>query len=590
MTDLTVPVLIVGGGGAGLTTSMQLSLMGVEHLLVNAWPGTSILPKAHVLNQRTMEILSDLGIADDIYAVGTPPQQMAYSAWYAGVAGPSPDFGRRIAKLEAWGAGGLNPDWVAASSKRSTNLPQIRLEPHLRRRAEELNPGNVRFNHELLHFEQDADGVTSTIQDKDTQQTFTVRSQYLVGADGGRTVGPAVGITMEGMRDVVRVVTFHLSTDLSAYLTDDDVLIRWVPLPQTGAAATIVPMGPDHWGPASEEWVVHLNYQPDDASALDDDRVTKDLRASLGVPAHHEIQVHLISRWSLEGVMADRFREGRVLLAGDAGHRHPPTGGLGLNSAIQDGHNLGWKLALVLAGRAGDALLDSYEAERRPVTANNVQRSLENAMNHLVVTAKLGLNPELSEEDNWAALRRLWSTDPADAEFRRDVLQSVHEQSMEFNELNVEYGFRYASAAVVPDGTEPSVSVDPIRLYEPDSRPGSPLPHAWLCDLAGERIAIMDLVKPGRFLLIAGEDGQDWVDAAAKVAADTGLPLDALRIGHAAGDLYDPRSTWTRLRGHGSTGAVLVRPDRFVGWRAFEGSADPAGDLVVAFDQVLARG
>jgi 2,4-dichlorophenol 6-monooxygenase len=589
MTDLNVPVLVVGGGGAGLTMSMELSTLGVHHLLVNAWPGTSILPKAHVLNQRTMEILHDLGVAEDIYAVGTPPQSMAYSAWYAGVAGDDADTGRRIAKLESWGAGGRNPDWVAASAKASTNLPQIRLEPHLRRRADELNPGHVRFDHELLELDQDSEGVTATILDKTAQQTFTVRCQYLVAADGGRTVGPRVGVTMEGMRDVVRVVSFHISTDLSAYLRDDDVLIRWVPLPQTGGSATIVPMGPEHWGPRSEEWVVHLNYQHDDTTALDDEKVTADLRRSLGVSADHAIQIHVISRWSVEGVMADRFRVGRVLLAGDAGHRHPPTGGLGLNSAIQDAHNLAWKLALVLSGQAGDGLLDSYEAERRPVTSHNVQRSLDNAMNHLVVLSKVGMSPEQSAEENWAALRRLWSADPADAQLRRDVLESIHEQSMEFNELNVEYGFRYDSQAVVGDGTAVPTNPDPIRIYQADCRPGSPLPHALLCDLDGSSKATMDLVQPGRFLLVAGEDGQDWVDAAAKLAADTGLPLDALRVGHANGDLYDPRSTWTRLRGHGSTGAVLVRPDRFVCWRAEGRAEDAARVLVSVLSQILAR-
>jgi len=139
--DEEVPVLIVGGGGAGLTASMLLARLGVEHLLVSARPGTSDLPKAHVLNQRAMEILDDAGVADAIAGRSTPAGQMAATAFYAGFAGPDPDYGRRLARLESWGAGGADDSWRAASPWRQLNLPQIRLEPLLKARAEELSPG-----------------------------------------------------------------------------------------------------------------------------------------------------------------------------------------------------------------------------------------------------------------------------------------------------------------------------------------------------------------------------------------------------------------------------------------------------------------
>ena len=175
VADVNVPVLVVGGGGAGLTASMLLSRVGVESLLVNALPTTSTRPKAHILNQRAMEIMSDVGVADRIYAVGTPPEQFAYTAVYAGFRG-HPDAGRRLAKIECWGNGGRDLEWVSASPLLSTNLPQIRLEPILRARAEELAPGRVRFHHELTAFEQDADGVTATVKDLDNGSEYTVRA------------------------------------------------------------------------------------------------------------------------------------------------------------------------------------------------------------------------------------------------------------------------------------------------------------------------------------------------------------------------------------------------------------------------------
>ncbi|MEU7858424.1 FAD-dependent monooxygenase [Nonomuraea sp. NPDC049141] len=578
-------VLIVGGGGAGLTASMLLSRLGVDHLLVSSLQATSVLPKAHVLNQRTMEILSDLGISETIYERGTPPEQMRYSGWYAGLAGPTGDYGRRFGLVESWGCGGLSDDWAAASSQRQTNLPQIRLEPILKARAEELAPGRIRFGHELTTFTTDADGVTATVLERGSGHTYEVRARYLLACDGGRTVGRRLGVVMEGARDLARIATVHLSADLSAFAHDPEVLIRWLTLPHTGGGATMVPMGPDHWGPDSEEWVVHLNYAADDPRGLDDEQVAADLRTALGLE-DHPLTVHLITRWSIEGVVADRFRDGRVFLLGDAAHRHPPTGGLGLNSAIQDAANLSWKLAAVLHSHADERLLDTYEPERKPVTARNVQRSVENALNHIVTSQAASIVPGADPETNWRQMRRLWSGLPEDAEYARAVRRAIAGQSMEFNEHNIEYGYTYASAAIVGDGTPEPDNPDPIRLYQPCARPGHPLPHAWLEDDHGHRLPVHDLVRPGRFLLIAGEDGHDWCRAAAKLA--DAWPLDAVRVGHLDGDLLDPRSTWTRHRGHGPAGAVLVRPDRFVAWRAQE-PADTAAQLSQALQSILGQ-
>jgi 2,4-dichlorophenol 6-monooxygenase len=301
------------------------------------------------------------------------------------------------------------------------------------------------------------------------------------------------------------------------------------------------------------------------------------------------MDVHKITRWSVDAVLASAFRVDRVLLVGDAAHRHPPTGGLGLTSAMHDVQNLCWKLAAVLEGNASSELLDTYEHERRPVDARNCQRSLENAVNHFETVNALGVSPESTAEENWLNLRRMWSGRPEDAEHRSSILRKMRMQSMEFNELNVEFGYTYESAAVIPDGIPAPDPVDDVRVYEPSTRPGAPLPHAWIDDEDGRRRPTKDLVTPGRFLLIAGEDGAPWCEAARRLADETGIPLDAVRIGHVDGDLYDPRCTWIRRREFGPEGAILVRPDRFVAWRSMGAGDESFEELATAVSQVLAR-
>jgi 2,4-dichlorophenol 6-monooxygenase len=201
----------------------------------------------------------------------------------------------------------------------------------------------------------------------------------------------------------------------------------------------------------------------------------------------------------------------------------------------------------------------------------------------------LGVSPDNAPEQNLAALRRLWSGRPEDAEHRSAALRAMRMQSMEFGELNVEYGYTYDSAAVVSDGAPPPALIDDVRVYQPSTRPGNPLPHAWINDEDGHGRPLKDRVKPGRFLLIAGEDGQAWCDAAQELAANSCLAVDAVRIGHIDGDLYDPRCTWLRHRQIERDGAILVRPDRFVGWRHPTAAEDPRAELARALAQILAR-
>ena len=337
----------------------------------------------------------------------------------------------------------------------------------------------MRFGHELTALEQDADGVTATVSDLDADTQYTVRCRYLIAADGGRTIPGLVGITQVGLGVVMQRRDAPRLRGLLRPSGGRRGAHPLAHLPADRRRGGDGPDGPERWGRHSEEWVIHLQYAVGDPRAQSDAQVEADVRAALGIP-DLPMQIHKMTRWSVEAVMAERYSEGRVFLVGDAAHRHPPTGGLGLTSAVQDVHNLTWKLAAVLQGHARHTLLDTYEPERRPSLERNAQRSLENAINHLAIIAALGVSPEHTEAQNLANLRRLWSGEPQDAEHRAAVLRAIRAQSMEFNEHNVEYGYTYDSAAIVPDGTPAprtptkSASTRPARAPARRSRtPGS---------------------------------------------------------------------------------------------------------------------
>ena len=245
-----VPVLIAGGGGAGLTASMLLARQGVEHLLVSARPSTSDLPKAHVLNQRAMEVLEDVGVAEAIAARGTPTEQMAATAFYAGFAasrsGLRPSSGAPRMLGRRWRGRVL----ARREPVPATQPPADSTGASAQGKAEELSPGRIRFNHELIDLEQDDEGVRALIRENASGREYVVKSDYLLGADGGRRVAGLIGVDYEGLGVVTQTATLHVSADFSRWASDPDVLIRWIYSPQAGVLVVMVPMGPERWEPS----------------------------------------------------------------------------------------------------------------------------------------------------------------------------------------------------------------------------------------------------------------------------------------------------------------------------------------------------
>jgi 2,4-dichlorophenol 6-monooxygenase len=588
--DMHVPVLIVGGGGAGLTSSILLSRLGISSLLVTRYPETTRLPRGHILNQRSMEIFADMAVADEIYEKATPQKNMRGVGFYSALAGGGPEkaHGRQLGFVEAWGGGFTDPDYIAASPCASTNLSLLRSEPLLKARAEQYAGADVRLHHELVDLEQDAEGVTSTILNRDTSETYIVRSSYVLGADAGRTVAGLVGIQMGMEQRFRKLASLYLKADLSAYLKEaDDAILLWIVNPEhpehLDYGAVLVPQGPTRWGRDSEEWLMSVSRPDVDSSQPE--KMLQWGREALGLP-DWDAQILGVMEWHLETVLADTFRAGRVFLVGDAAHRVPPSGGLGLNSAVQDAYNLCWKLAAVLHGRAGDGLLDTYTAERRPVNENNIHAATHGAVSQAEMAPTLGVSPNKSVEENWTAVRMFFEDLPGSTERRHELNEWLGDRTVEYHQHNVDFGYTYSSSAIVSDGSAAPTPVDNVRLYQASTRPGHPLPHAWV-ERSGERLALRELIHDGHFALIAGEDGQAWVDAATKIAEQRNIPLRAARVGLGKVDLVDVRLAWLKQREISRDGAILVRPDGYVAYRSISAVDDAFATLTTVFTDVL---
>ena len=586
--DFEVPVLIVGGGACGLTASLLLSDLDVVHLLVERHPSTSILPKAHYLNQRTMEVFRQHGLADAIYAVGTPAANMAKVRWRTSLGGDGPLDGKTFYEIDAFGGGKIAPVYTQDSPCLSSNYPQIRLEPLLRKHAEQRAPDMLRFGHELVGFTQDEYGVTTTIKDVAKDQTYTVRAQYLVGADGGKTVGAMLGIETRGLSGVARIVSSHVTADLSPWW-DEACLITWFINPEGSGAfgsGAMVPMGPT-WGKYSEEWIIHFSFPVEGGDSINEETVKPWLRDLLKLPMP-DLNVHKVSHWTLEAVLAERYRAGRVFLAGDAAHRHPPTTGLGLNTAVQDAHNLAWKLAAVIGGQAERKLLESFETERQPIGRRNVDWAMFTAMNHAVLDAGMGFSPLQSPEMRHATFETFFADTPMGATRRARAAEIFETQRTEFQAHDLEIGFCYGAGALVDDGT-PAPIPDPMGgHYQASTRPGQRLPHAWL-RRDGLRLSTHDLSgRSGAFVLITGNDGAAWQHAARALAQSLGIRLVPVAIG--TSEAYaDADGRWAAVKEISEQGAVLVRPDNHVAWRSMGAARDAISDLASALRAILAR-
>jgi 2,4-dichlorophenol 6-monooxygenase len=574
-------VLIVGSGPAGSSAALFLSDLGVPNIMITKYRWTANTPRAHITNQRTMEIFRDLGIEDQVLADATPHGMIGDTVFCTSIAG------EEIGRILSWGTHpARHADYELASPSLNCDIPQTYLEPILVKNAT-VRGTQTQFSTEYVSHTQDADGVSVRVLNRLTGTEYTIRAKYLIGADGARSkVAADIGLPYEGQMDIAGSMNITFKADIAALVGHRPSVLYWVVQPGSnigGIGAGLVRMVRP-WNEWLIVWGFDINEEP---PAVTDESATQIVRNLIGVP-DLDVEITGTSLWGNNEQYATRLQSGRVFCAGDAVHKHPPSNGLGSNTSIQDSYNLAWKIAAVLTGQAGDALLETYTTERAPVAKQIVTRANQSGREFGQLFEALGIDKAESAEEMHALIEAR-KDNTAEGAAKREAIQAAMEiKNYEFNAHGVELGQHYDSSAIVSDGTtRPAPARDPELYYEASTHPGGRLPHAWVGD-SSRKLSTHDLAPYGQFTLFTGTTGQEWTTAAQKVGDQLGIAIGSVLIGPGQ-DVTDLYFDWAKLRGVAEDGAVLVRPDKHVGWRADRLPADPEDALYSAVSSILSR-
>lgn len=536
----TTPVAIVGGGPVGLLLALFLDRYGVGSVVFNAGSSVPDEPRGSTHNARTMEHYRTLGLADRVRALGLPADHDA------GISFSTRYNGHALARLPWPGPGEARRQVAAAGRTDQVPEPmhranQMYVERLLLSRARAGAHITLRFGARVTGLQQEPDGVVLTAEDDSGPHTWHAR--YAVGADGGRSfVRRRLGISYQGEgaldQDVLgrRATAAHLRvpTLYGDLLKGRAAWSNWVF--NSELALNLIALNG-----ADEFFLLTSSVDPDTA---DDDTLVRLVRRAAGVDLPVEVLSH--RPWTAgAALVAERFGDGRVLLAGDAAHLFTPNGGFGMNTGADDAANLAWKLAAAVQGWAGGRLLDSYEAERRPVALRNTTAARE-----LGIGLGSVERPAALEEDSAAGRAAREKTGRALAEYGQLTLDT----------LGVQLGARYDTSAIVDAGGCPPPP-DAFTSYTPSAVPGGRTPHLWLDDDHGPGSSLFDRLGTGFTLLRVGAAAPRG-EALATAAAVHRVPLTTLELsGAEARELY-------------GRALVIVRPDQHVAWRGDELPAD----------------
>src|SRR5580765_1718668 len=467
VNDTEFPVVFAGGGLVGLSTAMFLAQHGIPSLAVERLHRGSQLPRAAFFHMRTLELFRSAGIEPEVRARSLEEFEPEGSIVL---------MDRLNGKVLKGFVPSLNEGVDAFSPCRRLFVTQPGLEPILRKRAEGAG-ASVINGHEVVGFTQDADGVTTTIRDVDSGAERTIRSQYLVGTDGAHSkIRELSGIEFDGRGVFSNSITIYFKAPLAPVLVGKNISVIYIGNPHLGGFFRLDKDQNSGFLVVNTAGDTSTPEASSPANDIREETLVAHVRNAAGVP-DLPVKITGTARWRATSDVARRFRDGRVFLAGDSAHLMPPNGGYGGNTGIHDGHNLAWKLALVLKGMAGSWLLDTYDAERRPAAAFTVEQAYTR---YVTRTA-----PFLGKKD----------------------FQPLAD------DFDIELGYLYRSSAIVPapgDGVAEGMTHE--HPGDSHGRPGSRAPHLWI-QQRGRRTSTLDLFR-GSFVLLAGPDATAWFDAA----------------------------------------------------------------------------
>lgn len=559
-TEFDTDVFVVGLGPTGAVTALNLARLGIRVRAISKRNWVSDTPRAHITNIRAAEVLRSLGVEQECLRQATPWQYMGDTLFTTSLAGPE------VARLRTWGTGDdRSGDYRASSPSAMMDLPQNYLEPILVDAAASAG-AQLAYNVEYLGHEQDDSGVTVSVRDRLTGHESTVRARYLVGADGAKSrVAEDAGLPLEGVLARAGTVYVQFDADLSPYVEHRPSILYWIMNPAAGFGE--IGMGLLRMVRPWNRWIAGWGF---DMALGDPDVSTENalakIRSLVGDP-DFECEITGIFPWYVNRQYATTLSAGRVFCGGDAVHRHPPSSGLGSNTSMQDAYNLAWKLAMVVRGDAGEGLLATYSDERMPVAKQIVERANQSRVDYAPLREAFTVPG--AEEPLAAGLAKLADPGEVGREARAALRAALDLKDYEFNAQGTEMNQRYASSAVIDDGSGPEEwRRDPALYVQSTTRPGAKLPHAWLVAPNGHRMSTLDVIADDRLTLVTDLSGRDWSDGAAQLGdrlAVVVVGADAFR------DLY---YAWHEATGLPEGSALLVRPDRVVAWR-HRGPAEP---------------
>ena len=582
MTDIKTDVLIVGTGPAGSSTAALLSSYGIDNVLINNYSWLAGTPRAHITNQRTMEVLRDLGkeVEAEAYLHATEQDLMGENIFCTSLAG------EELGRMKSWGKHpNSRAEHLLSSPSFMNDLPQTFMEPLLYKTACSRGTQSRMSTQYLSHIE-DEDGVLSTCLDKLSNKEIKIRSKYLVGADGGNSkVAENIDLPFEGKMGVGGSMNILFKADLSKYVAHRPSVLYWVLQP--GADIGGIGMGLVRMIRPWNEWLIVWGYdinQP--APKVDKDFATKVARDLVGDP-ELEIDLLSVSTWTVNNMYAKKMSKGRVFCAGDATHRHPPSNGLGSNTSIQDGFNLAWKLAYVIKDKAGAELLDTYSIERSPIAKQIVTRANQSIAEFGPIFEALGLTDTQDPVKMKKNMDERKQNSPKAEKQRQALREAIAFKKYEFDAHGVEMNHRYKSNSVLTEGDkEPEFKKDKELFYQPTTYPGARIPHAWVYDKTGVKHSILDLCGKGNFSIITGIGGDEWLKAAKNIETQLGIKIQCNIIGPDQ-DFEDHAGEWSSIREISDSGMILVRPDQHICWRSKDMISNSSEKLMDVMKKIL---